>query len=195
MEINILSFFEEHIYLVLLFIPLFGQLGIPSGSIFFLLFAGSLASSISWLWLLFVIGLISVVIWDILGYTIWKKLFHTSWVQKQAKRESIEKILKSTFAYFKKEGKLAIFLTRFLVVTPGPYLNYIVGIQNFDFVTFFRIVIIGEILYVSELLILGYIFQDTFEYLVDIISYLSITLITLYLIYSLGRVALRRIEN
>lgn len=187
MSINILSFFQEHIYLVLFFIPFCGQLGIPSGSIFFLLFAGSLSSSISELGILLVIGLISAVIWDLVGYFIGKKLFHISIIQNQLKKPNVQNLFESTTLYFKKEGKFAIFLTRFLVVTPGPYINYIAGIQQFQLWLFIRLVIIWEILYVAELLLLWYIFQDTFEYLVDVISYTSMILIVLYLIYSLIR--------
>jgi membrane protein DedA with SNARE-associated domain len=187
MSINILSFFQEHIYLVLFFIPFFGQLGIPSGSIFFLLFAGSLSTSYSELAILLMIWLISAVIGDLSGYFIGKKLFHISIIQDQLKKPKIKTLFDTTTVYFNKEGKFAIFLSRFLVVTPGPYINYIAWIQEFSFRSFVRLVIIWEVIYVAELLLLGYIFQDTFEYLVDMISYVSMILILIYCIYEMSR--------
>ncbi len=67
-------------------------------------------------------------------------------------------------------GHWSIFLTRFLIVTPAPYLNYFIGFQKYPFRSYLILVIAGEILYIGELLLLGYIFADTFEYLVDILS-------------------------
>lgn len=192
MSINILSFFQEHIYLVLFFIPFFGQLGIPSGSIFFLLFAGSLSTSYSELAILLMIWLISAVIGDLAGYFIGKKLFHISIIQNQLKEPKIKTLFDTTTVYFNKEGKFAIFLSRFLVVTPGPYINYIAWIQEFSFRSFVRLIIIWEILYVAELLLLGYVFQDTFEYLVDMISYVSMILILVYCIYEMSRYLLKK---
>lgn len=192
MSINILSFFQEHIYLVLFFIPFFGQLGIPSGSIFFLLFAGSLSTSYSELAILLMIWLISAVIGDLSGYFIGKKFFHISIIQDQLKKPKIKTLFDTTTVYFNKEGKFAIFLSRFLVVTPGPYINYIAWIQEFSFRSFVRLVIIWEVLYVAELLLLGYVFQDTFEYLVDMISYVSMILILIYCIYEMSRYLLKK---
>jgi len=71
---------------------------------------------------------------------------------------------------FQRYGQWSIFLTRFLIITPAPYLNYFVGFQKYSFRSYVRLVIAGEILYVGELLFLGYLFADTFEYLVDIIT-------------------------
>lgn len=195
MDINILTFFEENMYVFLLFIPFIGQLGIPSGSIFFLLFAGSLSSDWRTLCILGIIGTISAILGDATGYLLWKRFFQINIIQKQLKKENIQKIYTDTCAYFKKEGKFAIFITRFLVVTPAPYLNYIIWLQKFDFAIFMRLVVIGEILYVGELLLLWFIFKDTFEYLTSIISYLGIILVVLYCMYLLGKVIFKPIQT
>ncbi len=187
MDISMLTFFEENMYVFLFLIPFIGQLWIPSGSIFFLLFAGSLSSDMRMLCILGIIGTISAILGDATGYFLWKRFFQIRLIQNHLKKEKFRKIYRDTCAYFKKEGKFAIFITRFLVVTPAPYLNYIIWLQKYDFVVFMRFVIFGEILYVGELLLLWYIFKDTFEYLTSIISYLSIILILFYAIYLIAK--------
>ncbi len=59
---SLLPFFESYPLTFLALIPFLGQCGIPSGSIFLLLFAGSLMTSREMVMSFFSVGLISAIL-------------------------------------------------------------------------------------------------------------------------------------
>jgi len=71
---SLLSFFESYPLIFLAIIPFLGQCGIPSGSIFLLLFAGSLILTRSEMIFFFVVGLSSAVAGDMLSYWIGRNI-------------------------------------------------------------------------------------------------------------------------
>ncbi len=185
MDINILSFLDSNKYLILAFIPFLWRIWVPIWSTFFILFVWSLASSYSDLFLLFIIWLLSTIIWDILAYIIWRRFFYINFIQKQLKKEKIEKLFKKTETFFNKRWKISIFISRFLVTRPGPYLNYILWLQSFNFKIFIKIIIFWEMIYITELLLLWYIFKDTFDYISSIFYYLWIIILIIFILLNL----------
>ncbi|MDD5213288.1 MAG: VTT domain-containing protein [Candidatus Gracilibacteria bacterium] len=192
MNISIISFFQDNHYLFLAIIPFLGQLRIPIGTAFFILFAGALISNFGDFAILFSISLLSSIIGDIAAYMLGKKFFYINFIQKQLKKEHIKKVFSKTENYFNEKGKSTIFITRFLITGLGPYMNYIVGLQSYNFKIFIKFALLGEILYVLELLLLGYLFKDTFEFVADILYYLGIILILAFSLFYIAKIIIKK---
>lgn len=192
MDINIISFFQDNHYLFLAIIPFLGQLRIPIWTAFFILFAWSLISNFWDFAILFSISLFSSIIWDISAYMLGKKFFYINFIQKQLKKEVVKKTFSKTEKYFNEKWKSTIFITRFLITWLGPYMNYIVWLQSYNFKIFLKFVILWEILYVLELLFLGYLFKDTFEFVADILYYLWIILILVFCLFYIVKIIYKK---
>lgn len=188
MDINtLLSFFESNIYLFLLLIPFISQLGIPVGAMFFILFAWAITNSYIDLFLLFLIVLFSTVVWDILSYFIWKKLFWFQFFQYLLSNKNINKAYIQSEKFFNKRWAISILLSRFLVTWVWPMLNYIIWFQSFDLKKFTLYVFIWEILYAWELLIIWFIFKNTFEDISNIIINLWLVIFLFYILYEISK--------
>lgn len=184
MEINIITtFFETNIYLFLFIIPFLSQLWIPIWAMFFILFAGSLTNNLSDLFILFLIILFWVIIWDVLSYYFWKKLLNLKLFKYLLNKEKINKLYKKTENFFHKKWTISIFISRFLITWIWPMLNYISWFQLFSFKKFFIYMFLWEILYVLEFLLLWYLFKDTIDDLFEIISDFWLVLFLLLILY------------
>lgn len=175
--------FENNIYVFLFIIPFLAQLGIPLGAMFFILYAGSVATGIIELNNFFFIVLIATIIGDILSYFIARKFAENILFKKILAKKKISSLNYRAKLFFDKYGQVSIFITRFIITGLGPYLNYVIGLQKYKFRKFIVFVILGEILYALELLLVGYIFKDTFEDIMNMFldfSYLILILIGLY---------------
>ena len=184
METSIITaFFESNLYLFLFVVPFLSQLGIPLWAMFFILFAGSITNSVTELFILFVIVLAWVIIWDILSYFFGKKLFNLKFFQYLINKQKIKKIYSKTEKILIEKWSISIFISRFLITWIWPMLNYIAWFQWFDFKKFSLYITLGEILYVWEFLILWYIFKDTIEEVFGIISDFGLVLFLLLVLY------------
>ena len=184
MEISIITtFFESNLYLFLFVVPFLSQLWIPLWAMFFILFAGSITNSPIELFILFLIVLAWVIIWDFLSYVFGKKLFKFKFFQYLLNKDKIKKIYDKTEKIFKKKWAISIFISRFLITGIWPMLNYIAWFQSFDIKKFSLNVIMWEILYVWEFLILWYIFKDTIDEVFGIISDFGLVLFLILVLY------------
>ena len=188
MEISIiLTFFESNIYLFLLIVPFLAQLWVPLGAMFFILFAWALSDNLTELFILFLLVLSSTVIWDITAYFIAKKFSHLKFIKYLLNIKKVKKIYKKSEEFLEKKGESSIFLTRFLITGLGPVINYVLWLQSFDFKKFSLYIVLWEILYASELLILWYIFRDTFEEVFSIISSFWLMILLAYILYEIWK--------
>ena len=184
MEISIiLTFFESNLYLFLFVVPFLSQLWVPLWAMFFILFAGSMTNNITELFILFLIVLVWVIIWDILSYFFGKKLFNLKFFQYLINKKKINKIYSKTEKVFIEKGAISIFISRFLITWVWPMLNYIAWFHYFNFKKFSLYIILWEILYAWEFLILWYIFKDTIEEVFEIISNFWLVLFLLLVLY------------
>lgn len=194
MEINIiLTFFESNVYLFLLIMPFFSQLWIPLWTMFFIIFAWAVTNNLSELFILFFIVLISTISWDILAYFIGKKLSHLKFFQFLLNIKSIKYLYKKSEKFFDKRWEISIFLSRFLVTWVWPTISYLVWIQKFSFKKFLLNVSFWEILYAAELLILWYIFKDSFEDVFNIIYNFWFVLLLTFLLYKIWKKLFKKI--
>lgn len=188
----ILTFFESNLYLFLLIIPFLSQLGLPIWAMFFIMFAWALVHDLFELTLLFSLVLISTVSWDLLSYFIWKKFFKFKKIQNLLNKKLIRNIYKESKKYFKKRWVISIFLSRFLITWVWPTINYIVWMQFFSFKKFSLYVILWEMLYSSELLLLWYIFKDTFEEIYRILSNFWLIVLSAFVLYEIWKHLFRK---
>lgn len=193
MEINIItSFFDSNMYLFLFIVPFLSQLWIPLWAMFFILFAGSITNSIEELIILFFIILIWVVIWDLLAYFLGKKIFKIKFFKYLLSKKKIKKVYDKTEKLLKKKGSVGIFISRFLITWIWPMLNYIAWIQSFNFKKFMIFMFLGEILYVSEFLILWYIFKDMIDDILWLVSDFGLALFLLFALYMIWAKLLKK---
>lgn len=184
----ILTFFQSNLYLFLLVIPFFSQLWLlPIGAMFFIMFAWALAHNLPELALLFLIVLFSTVSWDTLGYTIGRKFYNLKIFRYLVNKKSVKNLYEKSKKFFIKKWEISIFLSRFLVTWIWPTINYIVWFQSFNFKKFWLYMVFWEILYSSELLLLGYIFKDTFEEIYSILSNFWLIVLSAFILYEIWK--------
>jgi membrane-associated protein len=80
-----------------------------------------------------------------------------------------EKIKKAE-ALFKRWGGAGVFFSRWLITELGPWLNVTSGITGYPWGHFVVWDVLGEVLWVVLYVMLGYIFSDRVQYLVEILG-------------------------
>ncbi len=184
MEISLLTaFFETNLYLFLFIIAILSQIWIPVWAMFFILIAWSITMDLNNLLILFIIILVGVVVWDLLSYLFWKKLFNTYLFQLLINNKKINKLYIKTENFLNHKGNISIFISRFLITWVWPMLNYIAWIQWFNIKNFALYIFLGEILYVFEFLLLWFIFKDMIDDIMNIISNFWLILILVFILY------------
>jgi|WetSurMetagenome_2_1015567.scaffolds.fasta_scaffold05285_2 membrane-associated protein len=183
----VLRFFDGNIYLFLLIIPFAGELGIPLGSMFFILLAGSQANNIQGLFILFLVVLTSEVVGDVLSYDIGRLFGESVWIKKISNKRNFKKLFVRSKLFLEKHGGVWVFITRFLVPLAGPYVNYIAGLEAYDFRKFFLFAFLGEVIYSALILFLGYLFKETFEEIISLFTNFSLLIIIGFILYAIGK--------
>lgn len=169
----IIDYFEENIILTLSFFTFFSQIGIPLGAMFLIMFAGSSTYDISYLFLIIGIIIIFTISGDIIAYKIGEK-YGTRLLEKYKHKKFISKNYDKSEKAMKKHGNSSIFFTRFLITGLGPAINYLAGLNKFEFKKFLLFIILGEILYATIFSSLGFFFKETWGELLEIISNFSL---------------------
>lgn len=187
----IIQFFQGNIYVLLLIICFLGQLGIPLGTMFFILYASSQANTYYELFPLFFIILFSKVSGDFTSYSIGKYFLEIHWIKKISERKKIRYALNKSRIFFQKRGGMSIFLTCFALPALGPYVNYIAGLECYRVKNFARLIFFGEMLYAAEVLLFGYFFKETFEEVIGFFTSFSILIVLGYVLLEIGRKIVR----
>jgi len=178
-----ITFFESNLYLFLFIIAILSQLWIPTWVMFFIVIAGSLATDINSLEILFIITLLWVISWDLLSYLLGKKLYNMTFFQFFIKKKEVNKLYIKTEKLLIKKWSIIIFISRFLITWIWPILNYIAWIQWYNIKKFILYVILWEILYVLEFLLLWYIFKNTIDDIMNLISDFWFILLLIFVLY------------
>jgi membrane protein DedA with SNARE-associated domain len=96
-----------------------------------------------------------------------------------------EKIEKAE-ALSKKWGGLGIFFSRWLITELGPWLNVTSGIARYPWRQFILWDVLGEVLWVVLYVMLGYIFSDRVQYIVEILGNLAWAILAFIVALILG---------
>ncbi|CAN5657536.1 DedA family protein [soil metagenome] len=154
-------------------IVLTASAGVPLPATLVVLTAGALVQQelLSMTWVL-IICLVAAVVGDHLGYMIGR------WggrplIRRMARmlggEASIERAVNST----QRWGWWAVFFSRWLITPLGAPCNWTCGMMDYSVYTFFLAVIIGEAIYVTAMVYLGFIFGDQLEYISQLIGSLG----------------------
>ncbi|HET6976193.1 MAG TPA: DedA family protein [Pyrinomonadaceae bacterium] len=91
----------------------------------------------------------------------------------------------------KRWGGAGIFFSRWLVTELGPWINVTSGLTLYPWSHFLLWGVLGEILWVSLYVMLGYVFSDRVQYLVEILGNLAWAILGIILTVILGWKLLR----
>lgn len=132
---------------------------------------------------------ILVTLGDAISYWVWR-LFQEYLFKKFPKlNKKFTPKLEKTKVYLDNKGKLAIFLSRFVVSAMAPVVNVVAGITKYDFNTFILVAGVGDLFWTALYEGIGYWFGDSWEQAATLASEFSkfialifILIIALYLL-------------
>jgi membrane protein DedA with SNARE-associated domain len=101
-----------------------------------------------------------------------------------------EKIKKAE-AMSKRWGGAGVFFSRWLVTELGPWLNVTSGVAGYSWRRFVLWDVLGEVLWVTLYVMLGYIFSNRVQYIAEILGNLAWVILGLILALILGWKVLR----
>ncbi len=165
----IYSLFENYGLWILVTVVFIAQMGIPIGSMFFLMWYGSTLENTTTLLMTLPIVTSAAVMGDMSAYFIGRK-FSQQLIQAELKYNWIANKTQQSHRLINRYGKWIISLTRFLVTGMGPIVNYLLGSQKYPSRSFLLWVIVGETLFCLELLYFGNRFKESWE---DLLSFIS----------------------
>jgi len=96
-----------------------------------------------------------------------------------------EKVRKAE-ALSKKWGGPGIFFSRWLITELGPWLNVSSGISGYPWRRFIFWDVLGEVLWVSLYVMLGYVFSDRVQYIAEILGNLAWAILAFIVAIILG---------
>lgn len=102
--------------------------------------------------------------------------------------------IKKAEALSNRWGGAGIFFSRWLVTELGPWLNVTSGLTRYPWSHFVLWGVLGEILWVFLYVMLGYVFSDRVQYLVEILGNLAWVILGIILSLLLGWKLLRYIR-
>ncbi|PKM76167.1 MAG: DedA family protein [Firmicutes bacterium HGW-Firmicutes-15] len=169
--------------------------GIPVGANFLVIVSGAFAYAgefnllALWgeVWFFTLLG-------DSLSYWLWRKGGRNLIAKYPRIHARIEPGIERANNFFDKHGKITVFFTRFPLSAMGPLVNISAGTSRYNYKVFVAYALLGEFLWVSFNLGVGYWFGDSVEQIAFIISQfgeLTVLLLILFVIVYLTRVYLR----
>jgi membrane-associated protein len=99
--------------------------------------------------------------------------------------------IKKAEALSKRWGGAGVFFSRWLVTELGPWLNVTSGLTAYPWTHFVLWGVLGEVLWVFLYVLLGYVFSDRVQYLVEILGNLAWVILGIILTLILGWKVLR----
>jgi len=105
------------------------------------------------------------------------------WLNGHPKRATL---MEKAVAFLDKRGGSSVFLSCWLVAPLGPYMNYVCGLTKFGWTRFALWGILGEIVWVSIYVGLGYVFADNITELASMMGNASGFITALVVVIVLG---------
>jgi membrane-associated protein len=124
------------------------------------------------LWQVIVVGSAGAVLGDQIGYALGR------WggrhvVMRLRRRKNGEARIKEADAFVRRWGGAGIFFSRWLVTPLGPWVNLTSGMADYPWGRFFFWDVVGEVLWVVLYVMLGKLFSDRVQALVEILGNLA----------------------
>jgi len=146
----------------------FSAFGLYGGGVL-LISSGALASNLSELLVIMIIGAVAAILGDIATYEV-ARAFSPYFARLVSKFKFFRKSEVKARELLDGSQFLWVFFTRFVITTLGPVVNYIGGFTKMKRKKFFAAVISGEILYAILYPALGFVFKETWNDLSNIIT-------------------------
>lgn len=189
----LLSFVLIYGYPTIVAICFLGGIGIPLPATSVLLAAGSLTVDGTLnIFILIPLVATTVVLGDLLSYYIGRKF---GYLNKNFLTQRIglsETLTQTSEEFLKKHGIWSIFITRWLITPLAVPINLIAGIHKYPFVRFIILVTMGEVLWASLYIYLGYLFganwQSLLSYITNAPSLLAAIMLSVGLLYVGARI-------
>ncbi|MFL0252388.1 DedA family protein [Clostridium neuense] len=191
----LMQYFRQYNILFLSVLMILQGIGVPIGMSMLVIACGAFAyagefniiSILLEVWIFAWLGdCAGYFLWRIIGYRVLNKF-------PKINNYFEPKILKA-HNYLDKHGKLAVFLTRFLISPMGPFVNASAGIVNYSLVEFSLFALLGELFWTIIYIALGYWFGDSWENIIplvsqfgQIITYVVILMIIVYMFIKIIR--------
>lgn len=169
----VMGFYMEYKYPVLALIMLIAFNGIPVGANLYVAIAGVLASTAGKSFLpifLFVWGM--AIIGDLSCYTIWNR-FGCAIMDNRQKYQRIRRGIRKAKVLLNKHGKYTVILMKFPLSGLGPYMAMTAGMTSWNLRLFALLIAIGDFIWTSVYLGIGYFFADSWEEILAIITNLG----------------------
>ena len=168
-----LDYYLEYKYPVLALIMIISFNGIPLGANFYVAISGVLASTndrpffplFLFVWAIAILG-------DLSCYGIWNK-FGCRIMDNRERYSRIRKGIRKAKVLLNKYGKFTVLLTKFPLSGLGPYMAITAGITQWNFRLFAFLIIIGDFIWTSVYLSIGYFFAESWEEIIALISSLG----------------------
>ena len=156
--------------LITLFFLMFAASYVPIPAIGTILVSfGAAKTSIGGLGLLILGTYLATILGDISIYFITRR-FSDKVLRFLKKFKWYQKNNKKTRLFLKKYGFWAVFFSRFTITEVNLVMNYISGFTKFNSKRFITAVLLGELIYSVFYASFGYIFKDTWNYLLGLLQ-------------------------
>lgn len=179
----LLSSFLVYQYWLLFFVMYFASFGFPLPATALLVAGWAFyAQGYFPLSSLFIAGSLGCILWDNTGYFLsyhyWKWIFQRLWLSKILNSRQFT----SFEPIFIKRSIFSVFITRFLITGLGPSVNILAWITKMKPSHFIISDIIGEMIYITLGIGIGYSFSSQWESILQIIESFSSMLLTFTLL-------------
>jgi membrane protein DedA with SNARE-associated domain len=137
------------------------------------------------LWQVIVVASAGAVLGDQIGYALGRWGSHHVVPRIKHRKNGAAKIAQAE-AFTKRWGAAGIFFSRWLITPLGPWLNLTSGMAGYPWVRFFVWDVLGEVLWVVLYVMLGKLFSDRVQALVEILGNLAWVVVGLIVAVILG---------
>src|SRR5712671_6479531 len=145
------------------------------------------------LWQVIVVASAGAVIGDQIGYALGRWGGHRV-VERIRRRGKGTAKIEQAQAFAERWGAAGIFLTRWLITPLGPWLNLTSGMAGYPWLQFLVWDMLGEVLWVVLYVMLGMLFSDRVQALVEILGNLAWVIVGLIAAVILGWILLRHLK-
>ena len=132
-----------------------------------------------------VAGSLAAILGDQIGYGI-SRWGGRRLIDRIARRLGGAEKVRKAEALSKKWGGPGIFFSRWLITELGPWLNVTSGISGYPWRRFIFWDVLGEVLWVSLYVMLGYVFSDRVQYIAEILGNLAWAILAFIVAIILG---------
>jgi len=163
LDLTIELFRQYHIIFLAVLIMLQG-IGVPTGGSVLVMASGAFAFAGEFnIFVLFAEVWFFTLMGDSLGYWTWMRFGRFILITFPRIQKYLDPKLQKTGVLFRKRGRVAILITRFPLSVLGALVNAIAGITKYKFLQFILTAMMGEFLWVTVYLGIGYWFGDSWE--------------------------------